>query len=148
VLVEFDSIPKEKQYQVLKQSRLPLTCIIDSGSKSLHGWVRVDAENIEQYKERAEFIYKYLAAYKLDSNNKNAARYSRMPDIMRGRNKQQLIELNDIEPDAYVTWYDELTARPMVGGSSGPSLQMATCASCLYKQRTIPATSPRCHAGF
>jgi RecA-family ATPase len=117
LLVEFDKIPKEQQYQVLKQSGLPLTCIIDSGSKSLHGWVRVDAENIEQYKERAEFIYKYLAAYKLDPNNKNAARYSRMPNIKRDDVVQQLVELNDIEPEAYVEWYDKLIARPMVGGS-------------------------------
>ena len=49
VLVEFDRdeagkpIPKEEQYRAIIASGLPVAALIDSGNKSLHAWIRVDA---------------------------------------------------------------------------------------------------------
>ena len=87
VLVEFDKdehgvdIPKEKQFGMMLASDLPITAIIDSGNRSLHAWVRVDAENLEQYKERAEKVYSLFPD--IDSGNHNPNRLSRAPDGFR-----------------------------------------------------------------
>ncbi|MEI7929550.1 MAG: hypothetical protein WCH40_13450, partial [Verrucomicrobiales bacterium] len=49
VLVEFDRdeagkpIPKEEQYHAVIASGMPVAALIDSGNKSLHAWIRVDA---------------------------------------------------------------------------------------------------------
>jgi len=89
VLVEFDRdqhsnpIPKEKQYAAILDSGMPVSAIIDSGNKSIHAWVRVDAENRDQYKERVEKVWSHFEGMHLDSANRNASRYSRCPDAVR-----------------------------------------------------------------
>jgi RecA-family ATPase len=89
VLVEFDRdqnnspIPKEKQYAAILDSGLPVSAIIDSGNKSVHAWVRVDAENKDQFKERVEKVWAHFEGMHLDSANRNASRYSRCPDAVR-----------------------------------------------------------------
>jgi RecA-family ATPase len=102
VLVEFDTdangetIPKEKQFGMMLASDLPITAIIDSGNKSLHAWVRVDAEDAEQYRERAEKIYSLFPD--VDEQNHNPNRLSRAPDGFRTVNnevrRQRLLKLN------------------------------------------------------
>lgn len=103
LLVEFDTdangktIPKDKQYGAILSSGLPVTAVIDSGNKSLHAWVRVDAEDHEQYKERAEIVYE-LFGEELDGQNHNPNRYSRAPDGRRtveGETRRQtLLRIN------------------------------------------------------
>lgn len=82
VLVEADGESKEKQYGAFVQSELPISVIIDSGGRSVHAWVRVDASNHAEYIERAKTVYRFFAL-DLDSKNKNPSRYSRVPDIKR-----------------------------------------------------------------
>lgn len=104
VLVEFDSdgegerIPKEKQLGVILASGLPITCIINSGNKSVHAWVRVDAKDAAEFKERAEAVYSLFEGHHLDQANKNPSRLSRCPDGWRTvddeRTQQQLLALN------------------------------------------------------
>ena len=48
VLVEFDGESKEAHYAALIGSGLPITVIIDSGGRSLHAWIRVDAADEAQ----------------------------------------------------------------------------------------------------
>ena len=89
VLVEFDkdaagaTIPKEKQRKAIEESRFPVTVLIDSGNKSLHAWVRVDAKNAEEYKQRVQIVWDHFATHNLDTQNRNAARLSRCPDGWR-----------------------------------------------------------------
>lgn len=110
VLVEFDRdqnndpIPKEKQYAAILDSGMPVSAIIDSGNKSIHAWVRVDAENKDQYKERVEKVWAHFEGMHLDSANRNASRYSRCPDAVRtlrdvdykvvGTARQQLLQVS------------------------------------------------------
>lgn len=88
-LVEFDSdkdgkdIPKEKQMGAFLASGLPISAILDSGNKSLHAWVRVDAEDKAQYEERAAQVYALFECDEFDSQNHNPNRYSRCPDGLR-----------------------------------------------------------------
>jgi RecA-family ATPase len=88
VLVEFDvdstgaTIKKERQFGAILASGLPVTAILDSGNKSIHAWVRVDAATAEEYKERAAEVYE-LFGEDIDDGNHNPSRYSRCPDGIR-----------------------------------------------------------------
>jgi hypothetical protein len=99
VLVEFDKdslsnpIPKELQYAYLIDSHMPLAAIIDSGNKSIHGWVKVSAADISEYRDRVERIYQWFADLNLDPHNRNPSRYSRMPGVSRNlRNEDGNVE--------------------------------------------------------
>jgi RecA-family ATPase len=89
VLVEFDrdqagkAIPKEDQFGTIIASGLPVSAIIDSGNKSLHAWVRVDAPDAAEYRRRVDIIWDWFEGRCLDRQNKNPSRLSRCPDGRR-----------------------------------------------------------------
>jgi RecA-family ATPase len=89
VLVEFDRddsatpIPKEQQYATILASGLPVSALIDSGNKSLHAWVRVDAPDATEYRRRVDIIWDWFDGRSLDRQNKNPSRLSRCPDGRR-----------------------------------------------------------------
>jgi RecA-family ATPase len=94
VLVEMDEKTKDEQWTILKESKLPMSVVIDSGGKSLHGWVRVDAANKEEWSERRDVVYRQLEALGIDPKNKNASRFSRLAGVMRDGNEQKLLAIN------------------------------------------------------
>ena len=94
VLVESDKMPKERQERTLRDSGLPIAALIDSGAHSIHAWVRIDAESLEQFHERREKLWDALDGFEIDSANKNPSRYSRCPGGLRGDNVQKLIAIN------------------------------------------------------
>ena len=94
LLVEFDTRPKEEQYAIFKQSQLPISAIIDSGGKSLHAWVRIDAKDFEEWKVRRQAVFEYLSDYEPDEMTKNPSRWSRLGGIMRGEHEQRIVTLN------------------------------------------------------
>lgn len=95
-LVESDSLEIEKQYGIIKEMSLPVAALVHSGGKSLHAIVRINAPTLDIYKERVEKLYKVCDNYglKVDKQNKNPSRLSRLPGIRRGDNWQRLIETN------------------------------------------------------
>ena len=112
VLVEMDEKTKDEQWTILKESKLPLSVVIDSGGKSLHGWVRVDASNKEEWNERRDVVYRQLEALGIDPKNKNASRFSRLAGVMRNGNEQKLLAINvgSVNWDAYT---DHLESQDM-----------------------------------
>ena len=55
-VVEFDSIPIEKQYAFWActiQNNFPVAALVHSGGKSIHGWVRVNCKNIDEWRTRS-----------------------------------------------------------------------------------------------
>jgi RecA-family ATPase len=98
VLVEMDEKSKDEQWTILKESNLPFSVIIDSGGKSLHGWVRVDAANREEWEQRRNVVYQHLDHLGVDPKNKNASRFSRLPGVMRNGVEQKLLALNQGAP--------------------------------------------------
>ena len=104
VLVEFDRddagapVPKEEQHGALLASGLPISALIDSGNKSLHAWVRVDAGDAREYARRVDLIWGLFEAQALDKQNRNPSRLSRCPDGRRTVNDevriQKLLALN------------------------------------------------------
>lgn len=94
VLVEFDHIPTlEEQWHVINEAKLPCTAVISSGNKSLHAWVRVDADNLAEYEQRRKLLFDHLADH-VDPNNANPSRLSRLPNAMRFDSRQELYALN------------------------------------------------------
>ena len=94
VLIEMDEKTKDEQWTVLKESNLPLSVVIDSGGKSLHGWVRVDASNKDEWASRRDIVYKHLEHLGVDPKNKNASRFSRLPGVKRNGVDQKLLAIN------------------------------------------------------
>jgi hypothetical protein len=90
-LVEFDldqngnRIPKELQYAILLKSNLPISVIIDSGNKSIHAWVWIDAPDRAEFDRRRQLAWDYFEqeGLSVDPQNKNPSRYSRCPDVDR-----------------------------------------------------------------
>lgn len=105
-LLEFDHLEKEKQWDIIVQSNLPVTAVIDSGRRSLHAWVRVDAKDREEYAHRVELIHSYLAEYEPDSQTKNPGRTSRLPGAIRMKSRQTLLALN-IGVGTFAEWMAE-----------------------------------------
>jgi RecA-family ATPase len=106
VLVEFDKKPKEEQLAIFQQSNLPISLLVDSGGKSIHAWVRVDAESKAQWEERRNTVYEYLSDHEPDPQNKNPSRWSRLGGIMRGDKEQKIIafKVGADDWDAFIAW--------------------------------------------
>jgi len=101
VLVEFDDKPKAEQEQLLRSSGLPISVLIDSGGKSIHAWVRVDAPSRKEWDARRDLIYSSIPG--VDPKNKNPSRFSRLPGAWRGDQKQKLLA-NNLGANSWEEW--------------------------------------------
>jgi hypothetical protein len=93
-LAEFDdkNISKESQYANIIESKLPVAALIDSGNKSIHAIIRVDAGSAAEFATRVLEVFEIMARYPgFDSGNKNPSRYSRLPNVMRNGAMQALL---------------------------------------------------------
>lgn len=97
LLWESDAGSLEQQFGAIKNSRAPVDAVIASGNKSLHAWVRVDAENAEDYAEKARQFFEILERHgaDFDPNVKNPGRLCRLPGAMRAGRMQSLIALRE-----------------------------------------------------
>jgi RecA-family ATPase len=107
VLVEFDTRPKEEQYAIFKQSNLPIGAVIDSGGKSLHAWVRVDAKDANEWRLRRQAVFDYLSDYEPDEMTKNPSRWSRLGGVYRGEKEQRIVGLN-VGAESWDDWVSYL----------------------------------------
>jgi RecA-family ATPase len=107
VLVEMDAQEKATQEKILRDSGLPISVLIDSGGKSIHAWVRVDAVDRAQWDERRDVIYETLAAKGIDPKNKNPSRYSRLPGADRDGSQQRLLATR-IGADTFENWQADI----------------------------------------
>lgn len=104
-LIESDTDSLEKQYSLLKAMNLPIRFLINSGGKSLHAIVRVDAVNEAQYRERVNKLYQFCKknGFTPDEQDKNESRYSRLPGVKRD-GKWQYIVARNIGAKSYEEW--------------------------------------------
>ena len=95
VLAEFDGGELEEQREALENSGFPISLIVTSGKRSMHGWIRVDAQNKEEWDARRDEVFAKLGC---DPKNKDLARVSRCPGAMRivdgAKVKQALVATN------------------------------------------------------
>lgn len=106
-LVESDEMEIDKQNAILRELELPIACLVHSGGKSLHAIVRVDATDYTEYRKRVDYLYDvcHKNGIKVDTQNRNPSRLSRMPGIMRGEHKQFLVDTN-IGKESWNEWYE------------------------------------------
>jgi RecA-family ATPase len=93
-MVESDTLSREEQLALFKRSGLPIKCLIDTGSKSVHAIIKVDAANADEYKDRVEQIQKYLGGKEAGfDSTQDAVRFSRLPNCELAKGRQRLISL-------------------------------------------------------
>lgn len=109
-LLEWDDLPIERQWTIIRDSRIPCTVVINSGGRSLHAWVRVDAKNAEEYRERVALLHEYFADCPPCTKNKNVSRFSRLAGVARGESKQTLLATG-IGAAGFEVWHQEAQDR-------------------------------------
>lgn len=105
-LIESDSLPKEEQLRKIRELNLPCSALVDSGGKSIHAIVKIDAGKDEKlYRERVSKLHEFLAknGFPVDRACKNASRLSRIAAVTRDGKRQRLIATNTGMP-SYQKW--------------------------------------------
>lgn len=106
-LVESDTADLEQQNAIIRELELPVACLVFSGKKSLHAIVKVDAADYGEYRKRVDYLYTICQknGLKIDTQNKNPSRLSRLPGVTRNGKKQYIIDTN-IGKDSWQEWYE------------------------------------------
>lgn len=106
-LVESDSMEIEQQNAIIRALELPVATLTHSGGKSLHAIVRIEAGSYEEYRKRVDYLYTVCAknGLKIDTQNRNPSRLSRMPGVTRKGSRQYLIDRN-IGKSSWAEWYE------------------------------------------
>lgn len=106
-LVESDTLPIAEQDALYRKLELPIAALVHSGGKSLHAIVKVDAKDIDEYRDRVDFLYDFLQKHgmEIDRQNRNPSRLSRMPGVTRNGNRQYLAATN-IGRRSWADWMD------------------------------------------
>lgn len=110
-LVESDDLELEKQNSIIRELELPVAVLMYSGGKSLHAIVKIDAADYREYQKRVEYLYEICAknGLKVDTQNKNPSRLSRLPGCVRGDKKQYIIDTN-IGKSTWNEWQEWIEA--------------------------------------
>lgn len=95
-LVESDEMNLEEQHAMIRELELPVAALVSSGGKSIHAIVRIEAGSFEEYRSRADCLYAVCEknGLKVDRQNRNPSRLSRLPGVMRRGKKQFLLASN------------------------------------------------------
>lgn len=106
-LVESDGMEIEKQNAILRELELPIAALVHSGRKSLHAIVRIDAADYAEYRKRVDYLYDVCQknGIKVDTQNRNPSRLSRMPGVERAGRKQFLVDTN-IGKESWNEWQE------------------------------------------
>lgn len=106
-LVESDTTDISRQNALVRELELPIAMLVHSGKKSLHAIVKVDANSIQQYKERVDYLYDVCLknGLEIDRGNKNPSRLSRLPGIERDGHKQFIVDSN-IGKGTWTEWQE------------------------------------------
>lgn len=106
-LVESDNMSLEKQNAIMQELELPISAMLYSGGKSIHALVKVDAADYNEYRKRVDYLYDVCKknGLKVDNQNRNPSRLSRMPGIERNGKKQFIIDTN-IGKATWEEWHE------------------------------------------
>ena len=106
-LVESDDMPINDQIAKYEQLQLPIAAMVYSGKKSVHAIVKIEAKDLSEYQQRVNYLYDFLEKHgvKVDRQNRNPSRLSRMPGITRNGVLQKLRGVN-IGRKSWLDWMD------------------------------------------
>lgn len=119
-LIEYDDISKQEQIERLLDSGLPILSMTDSGNKSVHAIVRVDASNAKEYQRKVVELHKALETKygsPCDKANKNPSRMTRLAGATRGDNIQKLL-YTEVNADSCLESFLEKIPKEQVVGKS------------------------------
>ncbi len=104
-LVESDELEIDRQNAIIRELELPVACLVHSGGKSLHAIVKVEAADYNEYRKRVDYLYSVCQknGLKIDTQNKNPSRLSRLPGIERNGKKQFIVDRN-IGKESWSEW--------------------------------------------
>lgn len=111
-LLESDKMSLAEQWSMIEQSRIPVACVIHSGGKSIHAWVRIDAADRAEYDRRVDYLHSYFASLDVDPKNKNPSRYSRLPGCVRFQKRQELLALR-MGAQSWEDWVQEVEIKDL-----------------------------------
>jgi hypothetical protein len=99
LLLESDDLPIGLQFSLWSSLALPVAALIDTGGRSVHAWLCIDAKDEATYRRTSAEIYSSLAPFGPCQANKNPSRLSRLPGVRRqiggdGMAEQRLFYLN------------------------------------------------------
>ncbi|WP_251392824.1 AAA family ATPase [Mediterraneibacter agrestimuris] len=106
-LVESDNMEVDRQNAIIRELELPVACLVFSGKKSLHAIVKIDAADYNEYRKKVDYLYKICQknGLKVDTQNKNPSRLSRLPGIERNGKKQFIVDTN-IGKESWKEWQE------------------------------------------
>lgn len=98
-LIEFDNLSRGEQLAFWAAIPLPIVALIDTGGKSIHGWIKVSGiSSLEEWNTNIKLkLYKQrLEPLGVDKTCANASRLSRLPGHFRTEKQhfQRLLYLN------------------------------------------------------
>lgn len=104
-LVESDELEIDRQNAIIRELELPVACLVHSGGKSLHAIVKVEAADYNEYRKRVDYLYSVCQknGFKIDTQNKNPSRLSRLPGVERNEKKQFIVDRN-IGKESWNEW--------------------------------------------
>ena len=115
-LLKTDGVEAGNFFAMVHQLQFPCACVLHSGDECLHAIVRIEADSIQQYRERIDFLYKTAekAGLKCDAGNRYPSRLTRLPGVQRGENWQYVVS-GPCGKDTWSAWkeyaddlYDDL----------------------------------------
>jgi hypothetical protein len=80
VVVDNPKISLAKQLAYYKALNLPCAALVNTGANSVQAWVKINAQDHDEFDERVNFLFNTLDAqgFKVDSVNKNPNQMVRM----------------------------------------------------------------------
>ena len=138
-MAESDNLTIEEQKKLLISFKLPIATLTESGGKSVHAAVKVDAKDAVEFKQRALFLFDWLAKHKfiVDVNNKNPSRLSRLAGPTREGKVQKLLATN-IGCGSWLEWIDYI---------EGIDDDLPPCVSLAEQTQNPPEPSPELISG-
>ena len=112
-LIESDDMSLKDQERMLFEMNLPIVCITNSGGKSIHAIVKIDADGRNHYQDRVRYLHDECnrMGMTIDKANKNPSRLTRLAGVKRGEKEQTLMHLRVGAKD-FPTWMaQEKTAK-------------------------------------
>jgi hypothetical protein len=93
-VLESDKAEPEDWLRCLVQLPLRIACICESGGRSIHALVRIDADSKRDWDTKIALVKPALVTLGADPGALTAMRLTRLPQSMRGTRRQQLLFLN------------------------------------------------------
>lgn len=123
VVVDNPKMTLAKQLAYYKALNLPCAALVNTGANSVQAWIKIEANDNEEYSERVDFLFSTLESqgFKVDSAYKRPDCMVRMPGVLRNGKQQYLIALEQGAKN-FTEWQEwveySLDGKPLIEQAS------------------------------